>query len=103
MEQVRCGCVSHLGVTLRAHGCSWERPADPTTTPVPDPDPDLMPAGEAGLLSKLVETLRGEAFSSSLRFWLCRVLESFFRGRVCPEDQVCGGGRDTNMQQQTFF
>ena len=44
--------------------------------------------GTHGLLSKIVEVLRKEPTQSTFRFWLCRAIESFLRGRISYADQI---------------
>jgi len=52
------------------------------------PDSRLMCRGTNGLLVKIVEVLKKEPATSSLRFWLCRAVESYLRGRASYPDQI---------------
>ena len=48
----------------------------------------LMCRGTQGLLTKIVEVLKKELTQSTFRFWLCRAIESFLRGRISYADQI---------------
>ena len=39
-----------------------------------------MCKGKEGLLSKIVEVMKREPTSLTLRFWLCRIVDSYLRG-----------------------
>ena len=51
-------------------------------------NPHLMCRGTQGLLTKIVEAVKKEPSQSTFRFWLCRAIESFLRGRVSYADQI---------------
>ncbi|KAH8009131.1 hypothetical protein HPB51_010921 [Rhipicephalus microplus] len=53
----------------------------------PSLDRNLMCTGSNGLLTKIVEVLKKEAGSSTLRFWLSRAIESYLRGCTSSADQ----------------
>lgn len=50
--------------------------------------------GPKGLLSKIIDTLKSTAANNALRFWLCRAVEGFLRGRASPPDQMFLINRD---------
>ena len=58
------------------------------TQPIPSISVHLMCGGTHGLLSKIIEVLKKEPTQSTFRFWLCRAIESFLRGRISYSDQI---------------
>ena len=49
---------------------------------------NLMCQGTQGLLTKIIDVLKKEPTQSTFRFWLCRAVESFLRGRISYADQI---------------
>ena len=56
--------------------------------PIPAISINLMCQGTQGLLTKIVDVLKKEPTQSTFRFWLCRAVESFLRGRISYADQI---------------
>ena len=77
------------GNTINHSGpSSQEHQIIPTPYSIPCLKKKLMCHGTHGLLSKIVEVLRKEPTQSTFRFWLCRAIESFLRGRISYADQI---------------
>jgi len=74
--------INHAGPSSQDHQII------PTTYTSPRLKNKLMCHGTHGLLSKIVEVLRKEPTQSTFRFWLCRAIESFLRGRISYADQI---------------
>ena len=74
--------INHAGPSSQDHQII------PTPYTNPRLKKSLMCHGTHGLLSKIVEVLRKEPTQSTFRFWLCRAIESFLRGRISYADQI---------------
>ena len=64
------------------------QPDSRVVEPTPAISIKLMCQGTQGLLTKIIDVLKKEPTQSTFRFWLCRAVESFLRGRISYADQI---------------